>query len=190
MTAATLAKQRRKAGQGGQQGTGAGSRLQQIDGMLAAMKRRLRAVQAAMAADLEKAREAEDQQQKQEQQALGAIEERFRSPRPAGDMQQQPQEGNEEAQGAATTLPLAPDGQPILQLSTSGKHTQAHNLLVNMLAGLPAQSDRPASRGAAHPTSPAVTNRSGAAQGSPRVKRPRVVATELHAFADALKERQ
>ena len=192
MTASMLAKQRRKAGKSAGAGGSLESqreRVQQIDGLLSAMKRRLRAVQAAMAADLARAQEREEQQQQgsEQQPHLEDIAEEAGSPRAAGEEPET--QGREEEARAAAGVPPAPDGQPPLVMSTSGKHTQAHNLLVNILAGLPAEASRPQSRGAAQPLSPAATSRSGAAQGSSRLKRPSVVATELHAFADALRER-
>ncbi|PRW59444.1 hypothetical protein C2E21_2491 [Chlorella sorokiniana] len=198
MTASVLAKQRRKAGEGAAAGCGSAEggrdRVQQIDALLLAMKRRLRAVQAAMAADLAQAQEAEAQQQQQQQQPLDTIAEEAGSPRPAGEEQAVPA-GEEEVEAVTGAAPVATGGQPILALSakltatSQGKHT-AHNLLLSVLAGLPAEAERPASRSGAHSPSPATTSRSGAAQGSPRLKRPSVVAAELHAFADALRERQ
>lgn len=190
MTASMLAKQRRKAGEGGQPsgGSAASQRVQQIDGLLAAMRRRLRAVQAAMAADLAQVQAAEGQKAGGGQQQLGAIaeEEEAGSPRLVGEGQPAQKGGDEAAVGSQPV----PGSQPVLVLSNSGKHTQAHNLLVNVLAGLPAEGSRPPSSGQQHPVSPAVTARSGAGQGSPRLKRPSVVAAELHAFADALREQQ
>lgn len=189
-----LAKQRRKAGEGGQPsgGSAASQRVQQIDGLLAAMRRRLRAVQAAMAADFAQV-QAGQRAGGEQQQQLGVIEEEKEagSPRLAGEGQPAQKGGDEAAVRAQPAGSAVAGSQPTLVLSNSGKHTQAHNLLVNVLAGLPAEGSRPPPSGPQHSvTSPAVTSRSGAGQGSPWLKRPSVVAAELHAFADALREQQ
>lgn len=182
MTASVLAKQRRKAGQAAQPGYGGSlegrrARVQAIDGLLAAMKRRLRAVQAAMAEDAAQARQQETEagQHTEEPAAEGA----------SGDV------GSGEHQAAGSDA--APDG-PILLLSASGKHTQVHDLLVNVLAGGSPETTTQLAGAAADGGvgSPAPSTRGVAQAGpaSPWVKRPSVVAAELHAFADALRERQ
>lgn len=126
MTASMLAKQRCKAGKSAGARDSLESqreRVQQIDGLLAAMERRLRAVQAAMAADLARAQEREEQQQRglEQQPHLEAIAEEVGSPRADGE-KPEAQAGEEQA-GTAAGVPPTSDGQPVLVLSTSGKHT-------------------------------------------------------------------
>ena len=69
LTRSMLAKQRRKAGEEGSADEGVG-RVQTIDALLLAIKRRLRAVQEAMAQDAAAAAEAA--QQDKQQQAVGS----------------------------------------------------------------------------------------------------------------------